>query len=259
MKKVLTIAGSDSSGGAGVQADLKTFCAHKLYGMSVICAVTAQNTCGVTDVHNIPAVTVANQLDAVFTDIFPDAVKIGMVSVPENIRVIADKLTQYQAENIVLDPVMISTSGCRLMEPEAEQTLIDFLFPLAALITPNISEAEHLSGISIHSKEDMLSAAEKLSTMTNGAVLVKGGHLCGCADDLLYQNGKPHWYTGQRIETKNTHGTGCTLSSAISCGLANGLCLSDAVKNAKDYVAGALKDGLNLGKGCGPLNHLYQL
>lgn len=259
MKKALTIAGTDSSGGAGVQADLKTFCAHKVYGMSVICAVTAQNTTGVTDVHNIPAETVGKQLDAVFTDIYPDAVKIGMVSVPENIRMIADKLREYDAKNIVLDPVMISTSGCRLMEPEAEQVLSKLLFPLASIITPNISEAEHLTGLAIRDKEDMLRAANMLSSMTGGAVLVKGGHLNDCADDLLLAEGKEIWYPGKRIHTQNTHGTGCTLSSAICCGLAEEFSVCVAVKKAKDYVAGALADGLDLGRGCGPLNHLYRI
>ena len=259
MVKALTIAGSDSSGGAGIQADLKTFCAHNVYGMSVICALTAQNTCGVFDVFNASASSVAKQLDAVFTDIFPDAVKIGMVSSAQIIEIIADKLRQYQAKSIVLDPVMISTSGHRLIEDEAEGALVKRLFPLADIITPNISEAEHLSGVSIQNREDMAAAAEKLGKYVHGAVLVKGGHLDNCADDLLWQEGKAVWFPGKRIDTKNTHGTGCTLSSAIASNLAGGQSMEEAVRNAKQYVAGALETGFHLGNGNGPLNHLYNM
>ncbi len=259
MVKALTIAGSDSSGGAGIQADLKTFCAHHVYGMSVICALTAQNTCGVFDVFNASASSVAKQLDAVFTDIFPDAVKIGMVSSAQIIEVIADKLRQYHAKNIVLDPVMISTSGHRLIEDEAESALVKRLFPLADIITPNISEAEHLSGVSIQNREDMAAAAEKLGKNVHGAVLIKGGHLENCADDLLWQDGNTTWFPGKRIDTKNTHGTGCTLSSAIASNLAGGQSMEKAVCNAKQYVAGALETGFHLGNGNGPLNHLYNM
>lgn len=256
MKTVLTIAGSDCSGGAGIQADLKTFAAHGLYGMSAITALTAQNTTGVYGVLDAGADFVANQLDCIFTDIFPDAVKIGMVSSAEIIGVIVEKLKQYGAKNIVADPVMVSTSGSKLISDDAKAALTAQLLPAAAIITPNIPEAEVLSGIEIKTRDDMVRAAEQIDV--SGYVLVKGGHLEGISADMLYKNGDVTWFEGERIDTKNTHGTGCTLSSAIACGLAAGQEMKTAVKNAKDYVTGALKAGLQLGHGNGPLDHGWQ-
>ena len=259
MYKILTIAGSDSSGGAGIQADIKTITAHKMYAMSAITALTAQNTIGVYGIHDAGAEFTALQLDCIFSDIRPDAVKIGMVSNTETINAIADKLTQYKAENIVVDPVMVATSGSDLMKEGSVQALVDKLFPLAALITPNISEAEILSGIKINSKNDMISAAEKIAPMTNGGVLIKGGHLTDTADDLLYISGRAEWFTSPRVDNPNTHGTGCTLSSAIACNLAAGCTVSEAAKNAKAYITDALNAQLNLGHGSGPLNHMCRL
>lgn len=259
MKNLLTIAGSDSSGGAGVQADLKTFAAHKTYGMSVITSITAQNTMGVTNVMDLPAELVGEQLDAVFTDIYPEATKIGMVPNDEIIKVIAKKLKVYDAKNIVVDPVMISTSGSSLMESTATQALIEVLLPLADVITPNMSEAGTLSGIEVKTKEDMEKAAVRIGKSIKGAVLVKGGHLTDSADDLLYIDGELNWVKGSRIDNSNTHGTGCTLSSAIAVNLAEGMDVLEAFKKAKEYLTGAIKTQLDLGKGRGPLNHLYNL
>lgn len=257
---VLTIAGSDCSGGAGIQADLKTIAAHGHYGMSVITAVTAQNTTGVTAVHDVPADIVGAQIDAVFTDIPPAAVKVGMVSDAAIIRTIAEKLKQYNVENAVIDPVMVATSGAHLLRDEAVDVLVTELLPLGRIITPNISEAEALSGLKIKSREDMAAAAEDISKKIPGpAVLVKGGHLENDAADLLYDSGKIQWYDGRRIETANTHGTGCTLSSAIACELAAGRGLVDAVLEAKLYLSGALRAGLNMGKGSGPVDHFYRV
>ncbi|MDO4288901.1 MAG: bifunctional hydroxymethylpyrimidine kinase/phosphomethylpyrimidine kinase [Eubacterium sp.] len=260
MRKVLTIAGSDSSGGAGIQADLKTFAAHGVYGMSVITAVTAQNTTGVFGVENISPKMVAAQLDAVFSDIVPDAVKIGMVSSGEIIEVIAEKLRQYQPRHVVLDPVMVATSGDALFEASAQQTLTERLMPLATIITPNLSEAQLLAGMTIVGREDMLAAARRIAAFYPGAILIKGGHLEGQAADLLWQPDAPEiWLFKDRVETNNTHGTGCTLSSAIAANLALGHGLPEAVALAKDYVYGALAWGMDLGRGNGPLNHLYRL
>ncbi|MBK5243683.1 MAG: bifunctional hydroxymethylpyrimidine kinase/phosphomethylpyrimidine kinase [Eubacteriaceae bacterium] len=259
MKKILTIAGSDCSGGAGIQADLKTMTAHKMYGMSVITAVTAQNTTGVYGVQEVTPEFVALQMDCVFNDIRPDAVKIGMVSNVDIIKTIADKLLEYKAENIVLDPVMISTSGSKLLSDNAVDALVKRLLPIADIITPNIPEAENLWGYPVESKNDMLGAAIYLSKMTGKGVLIKGGHLIDCADDLFYMNGKAHWFTAHKIDNPNTHGTGCTLSSAIACNLALGCTMEESIKNAKDYITGALMDGLNLGKDSGPLNHSYNI
>lgn len=258
MKKVLTIAGTDCSGGAGVQADLKTMSAHNVYGMSAICALTAQNTTGVYGIMDVSEEFLANQLDCIFTDIYPDAIKIGMVSNKGLIKVIANKLLQYEAKNIVVDPVMVSTSGSRLLNEDASDSLIKELIPLADIITPNLAEAEVLSGINIKTREDMIKAGELIAKNCRGAVLVKGGHLDDTADDMLYSNGVVTWLRGERINNDNTHGTGCTLSSAIACNLASGCELNEAVKEAKDYLTGALKYGLNLGKGSGPLNHCYR-
>lgn len=257
MKRILTIAGSDCSGGAGIQADLKTFAAHKAYGMSVITSLTAQNTMGVTDVVDLSPEFVGKQLDAVFSDIYPDAIKIGMVSNEGIIKVIAQKLKQYKAKNIVVDPVMVATSGSVLMDSKANNTLIKELLPLADIITPNMQEASVLSGIEVNNKEDMEEAARIIAKSIDGVVLVKGGHLDGSADDLLYIDGKIDWIGGKRIDNPNTHGTGCTLSSAIAANLANGMDVRSAFIKAKEYLTGAIEDGLDLGGGRGPLNHLY--
>lgn len=259
MKKVLTIAGSDCSGGAGIQADIKTIAVHKMYAMSAITALTAQNTTGVFGIMEATPEFVANQLDCIFTDIRPDAVKIGMVSSSKIIEVIADKLTEYKAENIVVDPVMVSTSGGKLLSDDAINTLITKLLPIATVITPNIPEAEVLCGFKIDGEDDMIKAAETISSNLSGAVLVKGGHRVNDATDLLYANGAYEWFRAERIDTTNTHGTGCTLSSAIACNLADGKSLSESIKNAKMYLVGALKAGLDLGKGSGPMDHTYNI
>lgn len=259
MKSVLTIAGSDCSGGAGIQADIKTITAHKLYAMSAITALTAQNTTGVYGIMDVTPVFLRNQLDCVFNDIYPDAIKIGMVSNAKLIEVIAEKLKLINAKNIVVDPVMISTSGSRLLEEEAQQILINKLLPLASVITPNIPEAEVLSGMKITTVEDMESAAAIIAGEYDGAVLVKGGHNLNDANDLLYWKGEKKWFYGERIDNPNTHGTGCTLSSAIASNLAKGFSLLESVKLAKDYISGALKANLNLGKGSGPLDHTYNI
>ena len=258
--KVLTIAGSDCSGGAGIQADIKTITAHKAYAMSVITALTAQNTMGVNGICDVSAKFVGEQRDSVFSDIIPDAVKIGMVSNKDIIKVIADKLTGYNAKNIVVDPVMISTSGSKLIDDDAVSMLKENLFPIATLITPNIIEAEALTGMKIVSKEDMENGSRIISEKYNCNVLCKGGHSMGNADDLLYlKSGKSVWFKAERINNNNTHGTGCTLSSAIAANLAKGANLEIAVKEAKKYICGALKAGLDLGRGNGPLNHMYRI
>lgn len=261
MKKILTIAGSDCSGGAGIQADIKTISAHKMYAMSAVTALTAQNTTGVFAVQESTPEFLKQQLDSIFTDIFPDAVKVGMVSAAPLIRIIAASLQQYRPVNTVVDPVMISTSGSRLLNEDAMDALITELLPLATLITPNLPEAETLLGEKIHTKKDMELAASALAGQVRTSVLLKGGHLADTADDLLYDYQKKAliWFPAGRVENPNTHGTGCTLSSAIACNLADGQTPEESVAHAKDYVLGALKDGLNLGKGSGPLNHLYQL
>lgn len=259
MKKVLSIAGSDCSGGAGIQADIKTITAHKMYAMSVITALTAQNTLGVKGVLETQPEFVGLQLDCIMTDIFPDSVKIGMVSSPDIIRVIAEKLVEYKPNHIVLDPVMISTSGSRLLSEEAMESLLTELMPQATLITPNIPEAEAISGVRITDKEDMQTAAVKIAQSYSGNILIKGGHLALAADDLLYIDGEFTWFSGERIDNPNTHGTGCTLSSSIACHLATGADMKTSIQLAKNYLTGALKNDLNLGKGSGPLNHMYDL
>ncbi|MFB0917678.1 MAG: bifunctional hydroxymethylpyrimidine kinase/phosphomethylpyrimidine kinase [Clostridiaceae bacterium] len=259
MNKVLTIAGSDSSGGAGIQADLKTMTVLGVYGMSVITALTAQNTMGVTGVLESTPEFVGQQMEAVFTDIEPQAVKIGMVSNSEIIKVIAEKLTEYKAENIVVDPVMIATSGSNLMESAAVTTLIKELFPLATVVTPNKFEAETLSGISIESEEDMEKAASIILKYGPKSVLIKGGHFGQDARDYLKTEETAVWLTEERINNPNTHGTGCTLSSAIATYLAKGEDLISAVKSAKQYLTGAIADGMDLGHGRGPLNHMYKI
>ena len=259
MKKVVTIAGSDSSGGAGIQADIKTMMAHGVFAMSAITALTAQNTTGVYDVLEATPEFVGAQIDCIFNDIRPDAVKIGMVSNIGIIEKIAEKLQEHHAENIVVDPVMVSTSGCALMSPDAQETLMTRLLPLADIITPNIPEAECLAGFEIKTTADMEKAGEIIGKNLKGSMLIKGGHLTETADDLLYFEGECIWYHGERVDNPNTHGTGCTLSSAIASNLALGYDMKTSVKNAKDYITGALKAGLDLGKGSGPLNHGYRI
>lgn len=259
MKTALTIAGTDPSGGAGIQADIKTMTMNGVYAMSVITAQVAQNTTGVRAIQESTPDFLKDQLDAVFEDIFPDAVKIGMVSSAQLIRVIADRLRYFQAVHIVLDPVMVATSGSSLMKTDAVQTLIDELIPMAELITPNISEAEVLSGLSVQSKDDMLAAAKRIFDTYGCAVLLKGGHSINDANDLLYAEGAGRWFEGKRINNQNTHGTGCTLSSAIASNLAKGLSMEESVIKAKDYISKALSAMLDLGKGSGPMQHNFIL
>jgi len=258
-KTVLTIAGSDSSGGAGIQADLKTMTALGVYGMSAITALTAQNTTGVAGIFEADPAFVGLQLDSVFTDIFPDAVKIGMVSGKETIRVIAQKLREYHARNVVLDPVMVSTSGSRLLAEDAMGILAGELLPLSAVLTPNIPEAEILAEMKIENEAQMEEAGEKISKRYGGAVLVKGGHQISTANDVLYRDGEWIWFRGSRVNNPNTHGTGCTLSSAIACGLAEGKSVEESVRCAKEYLTGALASGLDLGRGSGPLDHCFKI
>ena len=259
MKTALTIAGSDSCGGAGIQADIKTMMANGVYAMSAITALTAQNTTGVTSILNADSKFLGEELDAVFTDIYPDAVKIGMVSESDLIRIIASKLRQYNAKNIVVDPVMVATSGAKLISDEAVSTLKENLFPLATVLTPNIPEAEVLSEMKISNEEEMIKAAEIISEKYGCAVLCKGGHQINDANDLLFKDGTYTWYNGKRINNPNTHGTGCTLSSAIAANLAKGFDLDASVKRAKDYISGALVAMLDLGKGSGPMNHAFDI
>ena len=259
MKTALTIAGSDSCGGAGIQADIKAMTMNGVYAMSAITALTAQNTTGVRAISEVTPEFLGQQLDAVFEDIFPDAVKIGMVASSELIRTIAEKLRFYHAKNIVVDPVMVATSGSALLKNDAIDTLTGELLPLAALVTPNIPEAEILSNLTIRTAEDMCAAAKKIGDTYSCAVLLKGGHSVNDANDLLYENNDFHWFTGKRIQTENTHGTGCTLSSAIASNLAKGASLGESVQRAKEYISGALAAGLDLGKGSGPMLHCYLL
>ena len=259
MKTALTIAGSDSSGGAGIQADIKTMTAHGVYAMSAITALTAQNTTGVIDILESTPEFLAEQLDCVFTDIFPDAVKTGMVSSTALIEVIAAKLRQYGAKNIVVDPVMVATSGSRLISEDAVGALCEHLLPRATLLTPNSPDAELLSGMEIKDAAGMERAARAISERYGCAVLCKGGHQINDADDLLWRNGAGRWFRGKRIATSNTHGTGCTLSSAIASELAKGLDLDGAVERAKAYISGALSAMLDLGHGSGPMDHMFDL
>lgn len=259
MKTCLTIAGSDSSGGAGIQADLKTMTVNGVYAMSVITALTAQNTQGVTGILDVSPEFINEQMDAVFTDIYPDAIKIGMVSSPEIVEAIARSLEKFQAKNIVLDPVMVATSGAKLLKEEAMDSLINRLIPLADVITPNIPEGEILAGMEIKSEDNMQKAAELIGDKYDCAVLLKGGHSINDANDLLYRDGKFKWFRSERIDNKNTHGTGCTLSSAIAANLSKGLDLDEAILKAKNYLTETLRAGLDLGKGSGPLMHNYAL
>lgn len=259
MKTALSIAGSDCSGGAGIQADLKTMTMNGVYGMSAVTALTAQNTTGVTGISEVTPDFLSRQIDMIFMDIPPHAVKIGMVASAPLIRVIAERLRFYKAVNIVVDPVMVATSGSSLLESDAVITMKKELLPLADLVTPNIPEAEVLSGMSIKDKADMEKAAEKIAMENSCAVLLKGGHSISDADDLLYAGGKKSWFRGRRIENPNTHGTGCTLSSAIASNLAKGYSMEESVRRSKDYISDALAAMLNLGAGSGPLNHLFDL
>ncbi len=259
MKTALTIAGSDCSGGAGIQADLKTMTMNGVYAMSVITALTAQNTTGVRGVQEVTPDFLVQQIDAVFEDIRPDAVKIGMVSSGDLIKVISERLSKYNAENIVLDTVMVATSGARLISEDAIDTLKEHLIPLATVITPNIPEAQVLADMTIQSEDEMLRAAEKIAKTYTCAVLLKGGHSINDANDLLYRDGSYKWFKGKRIDNPNTHGTGCTLSSAIAANLAKGCDLEASVQRAKDYISGALSYMLDLGEGSGPMNHAFDL
>ena len=259
MKTALTIAGSDCSGGAGIQADLKTMTMNGVYAMSAITALTAQNTTGVRAIRESSPDFLKQQIDAVFEDIFPDAVKIGMVSSGELIRVIAERLRYYDAKNIVVDPVMVATSGSALMKNDAVNILIEELLPVSTLVTPNIPEAQVLSGLSVETKEDMLTVAKKIGENYHCSVLLKGGHSINDANDLLYSNGESVWFEGKRINNPNTHGTGCTLSSAIASNLAKGFTLAESVQRAKNYISGALAAMLDLGEGSGPMMHNFDL
>lgn len=259
MKHVLTIAGSDSCGGAGIQADLKTFSALGTYGMSVITAVTVQNTQGVFGCQDITPDIIRGQIDAIFTDIEVSAVKVGMVSQIETIHAIADKLEEYHVKNLVIDPVMISKSGFDLMQPDAKETLIKRLIPLADVLTPNLPEAEVITGMKIDDLASMEAAAKMIHQMGAKNVLMKGGHLADDATDLLYDGEKCTLFHSQRFATKNTHGTGCTLSSAIAANLAKGKTIEEAVQNAKDYITVGIAHSLDIGKGVGPTHHFYGL
>lgn len=259
MRTALTIAGSDSSGGAGIQADIKTMTANGVFAMSAITALTAQNTTGVAEIMEASPEFLKQQIDCIFTDIRPDAVKIGMVSSAELIIAIAEKLAEYQAENIVVDPVMVATSGAKLISDDAIDTLKERLLPMADILTPNIPESEVLSDMEIRTEEDMIKAAEKISENYHCAVLLKGGHQLNDANDLLYRNGSYRWFYGKRIDNPNTHGTGCTLSSAIASNLAKGFDMDTSVERAKAYISGALGAMLDLGKGSGPMNHAFDI
>ena len=260
MNTALTIAGSDSSGGAGIQADIKTMTAHHVYAMSAITALTAQNTTGVTDIMEVTPSFLAAELDSIFLDIRPDAIKTGMVSSSELIEVIVEKLKSYDATNVVVDPVMVATSGAKLISDEAIKTLTEKLLPLATVITPNIPEGEVLSAMKISTNEDMVKAACLIKEKYGCNVLLKGGHSLNDANDLLVEDDKnPVWIEGERIDNPNTHGTGCTLSSAIASNLAKGYSLEQSVRNAKKYISGALAAQLNLGKGSGPMDHGFAI
>lgn len=258
MKTVLTIAGSDSIGGAGIQADIKTISALDCYAMSAVTALTAQNTVGVDGVLEISGDFVKAQMKSVFSDVFPDAVKIGMMGNESIVKAVSEVLSDYKAVNVVTDPVMVSTSGRPLLSEAGKNVLIKQLFPLSDLITPNIPEAEAITGIKITSRNDMENAAEVLFDMCRGSVLLKGGHMSGSAADLLFDGDMFTWFESERIKSSNTHGTGCTLSSAVAVFLAYGLSLKQSVSKAKKYISGAISHGLDLGHGNGPLNHFYK-
>ncbi|RFU60058.1 bifunctional hydroxymethylpyrimidine kinase/phosphomethylpyrimidine kinase [Bacillus sp. V59.32b] len=257
MKTALTIAGSDSGGGAGIQADLKTFSAHGVFGMSVITSVTAQNTVEVRSVQHIDINVIRDQMEAVLDDIGADAIKIGMLGSAKIAKAVAEVLTIYNPKHIILDPVMISKSGHHLLETDAVSELKNKLLPLSSLVTPNLPEAEELTGCKIKTKQDVYSASEAIHQLGAQAVLIKGGHFAGNSDDLFYDGETFTWLKGERIQTSNTHGTGCTLSAAIAANLAKGLTMSEAIKTAKAYVTRAIQNSLSIGKGHGPLNHFH--
>lgn len=259
MKKVLSIAGSDCSGGAGIQADLKTFSAHGVFGMSVIVSVVAENTSRVIDIQDITSDMIEKQIDAVFEDIEVDAVKIGMLSQPSSMEAIAGKLKQYSPKNIIIDPVMYAKNGCPLMNPDSIDTLINTVLPLSDLLTPNIPEAEKIAGIKIAGEHDMEKAAVKIHQMGCRNVLIKGGHAAGDAVDILFDGNEFYRFSTERIDTKNTHGTGCTYSSAIAANLALGFDMREAVNKAKKYVTTAIRHSLAIGRGNGPTHHFYDL
>lgn len=259
MRTALTIAGSDSSGGAGIQADIKTMTVNGVFAMSAVTALTAQNTTGVTGILEVSPEFLRQQIDSVFTDIRPDAVKIGMVSSAELITAIAEKLAEYHAGNIVVDPVMVATSGAKLISDDAIDTLKEKLLPMADVLTPNIPEAEVLAEMEVKTEDDMVRAAEKISGKYHCAVLLKGGHQLNDANDLLCREGCSRWFYGKRIDNPNTHGTGCTLSSAIAANLAKGFDMDAAVERAKAYISGALGAMLDLGRGSGPMNHGFDI
>lgn len=259
LKTALTIAGSDCSGGAGIQADLKTMTVNGVYAMSAITALTAQNTTGVRAIQESSPEFLKQQLDAIFEDIAPDAVKIGMVASSALIRVIAERLRFYGAKNVVVDPVMVATSGSALMKTDAVNTLMEELLPLAAVVTPNVPEAQVLSGLTIANPTNMEAAAKQIGANCHCAVLLKGGHSVNDANDLLFANGEAVWFPGKRIQNPNTHGTGCTLSSAIAANLAKGFSLPESVRRAKSYISDALAAMLDLGKGSGPMHHAFDL
>ncbi|MDO5085581.1 MAG: bifunctional hydroxymethylpyrimidine kinase/phosphomethylpyrimidine kinase [Erysipelotrichaceae bacterium] len=259
MIPILTIAGSDCSGGAGIQADLKTFSAHGLFGMSVIVSVVAENTATVTSVENVSNKVLTDQIDCVFDDIYPNAVKIGMLPSIDAMNIVTDKLKEYKAKNIVIDPVMYAKNGFPLMDVENINELIRTVIPIADIITPNIPEAEKISDMKINSVDDMKESIQKIMKMGPKAVLVKGGHHIGDAIDVLFDGKDFYTFKTKRINTKNTHGTGCTLSSAIASNLAIGNDVNTSVKLAKDYVTTAIEYSLSLGKGCGPTHHFYDL
>lgn len=259
MKTALSIAGTDPCGGAGIQADLKTMTMNGVFSMSVITALVAQNTTGVQEIVEVAPEFLRQQIDAVFEDIPPDAVKTGMVSSCGLIEVIAERLRFYHAKNIVVDPVMVATSGDRLISAAAVDTLKIFLLPMADVVTPNIPEAEILSGMTIRNKADIEAVAKHIGTVYGCAVLLKGGHNISDANDFLYADGVGTWFCGTRIDNPNTHGTGCTLSSAIAANLAKGFDLSASIQRSKDYLSGALEAMLNLGHGRGPMQHCFNL
>ncbi len=259
IKKALSIAGSDCSGGAGIQADLKTFSALGVFGMSAVTSVVAENTFRVIDYQDVSPGIIEKQIDAVCEDIFPDAVKVGMLSCPATMLPVAGKIKQWQLKNVVVDPVMYAKNGAPLMDPNSTDTLISEIVPLSDVLTPNIPEAEKIAGIKIANQEDMEEAARKIHAMGCKAVLVKGGHSEGEATDILFDGTKFYYFSERRVNTKNTHGTGCTLSSAIASNLALGASIQDAVKNAKTYVTTAIEHALELGQGNGPTNHFYDL
>ena len=259
MKKVLSIAGSDSSGGAGIQADIKTITMHGVFAMTAITALTAQNTLGVQDVFVVSENFMREQIKSVFTDIRPDAIKIGMIPTDSLVEVVAQELNFFQAKNIIVDPVMIATSGADLTNKNAVKKLTSLLFPMAELITPNIFESEILSEIKINSSEDMIKATKIINQKYGCKVLLKGGHSQNNSSDLLYTGDNLYWFHGEKINNPNTHGTGCTLSSAIASNIAKGQNLNLAIKNAKEYIANCIKAMLDLGSGRGPLNHMFNM